>query len=96
MAEVVRGDEIMKKQKEESEVPDVRSDVGVRNPFPLAEAILLEREVIKSPIRWSELSAEEARDLLEKAFDMPYSQLFDPDPEYQSPLYERPASEREA
>lgn len=80
----------------EEETPDVRSDVGVRNPFPLAEAILMERKVVKSPIQWSELSAEEARNLLEKAFGISYDHLFDPDPEYQSPLYERPASEREA
>jgi len=84
------------KMKEEPTTPDVRSNVGVRNPFPLAEAILLERKVIKSPIQWSELSAEEARHLLEKAFDIPYEQLFDQDPEYRSPLYEKPMSEGEA
>jgi hypothetical protein len=95
VTKTVSGDENMRKS-EEPETPEVISEVGVRNPFVLTEIILMERKVIKSPIQWSELSPEEARHLMEEAFGIPYEHLFDPDPEYQSPLYERPVTEREA
>jgi hypothetical protein len=68
---MVSGDESMKKAEEPGS-PEVRWDVGARNPFPRAEAILLERKVIKGPVRWSELPAEEARHLLEEAFGTLY------------------------
>jgi hypothetical protein len=95
VTKTVSGDENMRKS-EEPETPEVISEVGVRNPFVLTEIILMERKVIKSPIQWSELSPEKARHLMEEAFGIPYEHLFDPDPEYQSPLYERPVTEREA
>ena len=65
----------------------VRSNVGVRNPFPLAEAILLKKGIIKTPFSWTKISAETARSYLYKAFHLNYSRLFDPDPEFKSPLY---------
>jgi hypothetical protein len=66
-----------------------RSDVGVRNPFPLAEAILMRKRIVKGPINWRELPAEKAKSYLSKAFGIPYNHLFDPNPEYHSPLYRR-------
>ena len=56
----------------------IRSDVGVRNPYPLAEAILRQRRIIDEPINWHELTTEEAHRHLHKAFGLPYHQLFDP------------------
>ena len=83
----------IKKEMPEEENPEARSNIGVRNPFPLAEAILLQKGKIKEPIDWTALSAEQARKLLEKAFKIPYDHLFDPNPEYQSPLYDYPEPE---
>jgi len=78
------------KPPEKEQSPEARSNIGVRNPFPLAEAILLQKGKIKEPIDWTALSAEQARKLLEKAFKIPYDHLFDPNPEYKSPLYGEP------
>jgi hypothetical protein len=63
----------------------VRSNVGVRNPFPLAEAILLRRGITKEPIIWTKLPVETAKSYLYKAFHLNYSRLFDP--KFESPLY---------
>jgi Calpain family cysteine protease len=57
---------------------EVRSNVGVRNPYSLAEAILLKRGVIEAPIPWRKLPAETAKAYLFKAFHVTYNQLFDP------------------
>ena len=73
--------------KERQRTIDVRSTVGVRNPYPLAEATLLRKGSIKTRIDWKELSVEDAKSYLYKAFHLSYSQLFDPNPKFKSPLY---------
>lgn len=78
------------KQKEEEPASEARSNIGVRNPFPLAQAILLRKKVVEGPINWMELSAKKERALLEQAFKIPYEHLFDPNPKYESPLYREP------
>ena len=55
---------------------------GARNPYALAE-----HESGKK-IDWKNLSSIERKNLLEKAFRMPYSRIFSSDRE--SPLYRKP------
>lgn len=56
-----------------------RNNIGVRNPFSVAELNLVKK------ITWSEKTSDAKRQLLEKAFGMPYDQLFDPS--HGSPLF---------
>jgi hypothetical protein len=56
-----------------------RNNVGVRNPYSVAELKL------KKKINWSEKTFEVKRQLLEKAFGIPYHQLFEPS--HGSPLF---------
>lgn len=65
----------------------IRSNVGVRNPYPLAEAILLKKGFIDTHIDWRKVSAKTAKRYLEQAFNKPYRELFDP--QFNSPLYSR-------
>ncbi|GAH76487.1 unnamed protein product, partial [marine sediment metagenome] len=51
-------------------------NVGVSNPYALAEVIL------KKKVNWKRVDSQK---LLEKTLDMPYEKLFDP--KYESPLY---------
>jgi hypothetical protein len=46
--------------------------IGARNPFVYAE------HVLKEKIKWNRLGPGQKRKKLEKAFGMPYNQLFDP------------------
>jgi hypothetical protein len=58
---------------------DFRNNVGVRNPYSVAE-LKLEKK-----IAWSEKTFDAKRQLLEKVFGMPYDQLFEPS--HGSPLF---------
>jgi hypothetical protein len=58
--------------------------IGARNPFVCAERKLNEN------IKWREMKAGQKRKKLEKAFGIPYNQLFEPttgDPSIESPLF---------
>jgi hypothetical protein len=76
-----------KETPEEGPMADAPSNLGVRNPYPLANTILLKRKVTKKPVQWEELEADKVKNLLEEAFRIPYEHLFDPNPEFKSPLY---------
>lgn len=54
----------------------ISENVGVSNPYALAEAILKKR------VNWKRVDSQK---LLEKTLGMPYEKLFDP--KYESPLY---------
>ncbi len=56
-----------------------RNNVGVRNPYSVAEIKL------KKKIDWSKKNFNAKKQLLEKAFGMPYHQLFEPS--HGSPLF---------
>lgn len=60
----------------ESSPPPEVGNIGVINPYALAELVQNRR------IRWDEV---DAREVLEETFERPYEELFDP--EYGSPLY---------
>ncbi len=67
---------------------NLRSDIGVRNPYALAEVILRKNGTIKDPIEWRKLKEADAKSYLYKAFKLNYSQLFDP--KYGSPIFRGP------
>jgi hypothetical protein len=81
------GDETMIPEKNRE--VRVRSNVGVRNPFPLAQAILLREEQIEGDhIDWTEIRVERAKEYLYRAFKVRYEDLFDPGTrKARSPLY---------
>jgi hypothetical protein len=66
-------------------IPEMRSNLGVRNPYPLAEAILRRRGKIEGHIDWRELPLPMVKDYLFQAFRKPPEELFDP--QFNSPLY---------
>ncbi|MDD1719605.1 MAG: C2 family cysteine protease [Methanoregulaceae archaeon] len=57
----------------------IRSDVGARSPYALAEAVK------KRYIPWDKKSKKEARTLLKQTLGMPFDELFDPS--LDSPLF---------
>jgi hypothetical protein len=86
------GDDDMKNEENPEEEllnADAPSHLGVRNPYALANGILLKRKVVTCPIDWTQLEPQTAQSLLEDAFGMPYRYLFDPNADYKlrSPLY---------
>ena len=56
-----------------------RQNVGARNPYALADAVLGERQ------NWQRMGAARKKTILEEALRRPYGELFDP--VYGSPLY---------
>jgi len=58
-----------------------RQNVGARNPYALADAVLGERQ------NWKRMGISKKKSVLEEALRRPYDELFDP--VYGSPLYTR-------
>jgi hypothetical protein len=70
---------VKKAAKKSSAVPRIRQNVGARNPYALADAVLGERQ------NWQRMAATRKKTILEEALRRPYEELFDP--VYGSPLY---------
>jgi hypothetical protein len=58
-----------------------RQNVGARNPYALADAVLGERK------DWQRMGIDEKKNVLERALRRPFAQLFDP--AHKSPLFSR-------
>jgi len=58
-----------------------RQNVGARNPYALADAVLGERQ------DWQRMGIEEKKNVLERALRRPFARLFDP--AHKSPLFSR-------